>query len=294
MKTAAVLNSVWDLLQKPIFTVGGEGISIISFFYFLVVIAVSIVLSRLFNRFMRRNIYSKTEIEQGAQYTLSRLIRYGAVTIGLLIGLQMIGFDLSVLAVFGGLFGVGIGFGLQNIFSNFASGLILLLERPIQVGDIVEIDGVLGKVEEIRFRVAIVNTYDNESIIVPNSDLVSKQVTNWSYGGDTSVRLRIPIGVDYGTDIEKVEDILLDISQEQERVLEDPSPQVFFKEHADSSLNFELRVWIGHPKDRIATRDAIRRSIDKRFNQAGIGIPFPQTDVHFFPQEEAQPADTGE
>jgi len=294
MNAAAALSSVWDLLQKPIFTVGGEGISIISFFYFLVVITVSILLSRLFNRFMRRNIYSKTEIEQGAQYTLSRLIRYGAVTIGFLIGLQMIGFDLSVLAVFGGLFGVGIGFGLQNIFSNFASGLILLLERPIQVGDIVEIDGVLGKVEEIRFRVAIVNTYDNESIIVPNSDLVSKQVTNWSYGGDTSVRLRIPIGVDYGTDIEKVEDILLDISQEQERVLEDPPPQVFFKEHADSSLNFELRVWIAHPKDRIAVRDAIRRRIDKRFNQAGIGIPFPQTDVHFFPQEEAQPAETGD
>lgn len=294
MNAAAALSSIWDLLQKPIFTVGGEGISIISFFYFLVVITVSIVLSRLFNRFMRRNIYSKTEIEQGAQYTLSRLIRYGAVTIGFLIGLQMIGFDLSILAVFGGLFGVGIGFGLQNIFSNFASGLILLLERPIQVGDIVEIDGVLGKVEEIRFRVAIVNTYDNESIIVPNSDLVSKQVTNWSYGGDTSVRLRIPIGVDYGTDIEKVEDILLDISQEQERVLEDPPPQVFFKEHADSSLNFELRVWIAHPKDRIDARDAIRRRIDKRFNQAGIGIPFPQTDVHFFPQEEAQPAETGD
>lgn len=294
MNAAAALSSIWDLLQKPIFTVGGEGISIISFFYFLVVITVSIILSRLFNRFMRRNIYSKTEIEQGAQYTLSRLIRYGAVTIGFLIGLQMIGFDLSVLAVFGGLFGVGIGFGLQNIFSNFASGLILLLERPIQVGDIVEIDGVLGKVEEIRFRVAIVNTYDNESIIVPNSDLVSKQVTNWSYGGDTSVRLRIPIGVDYGTDIEKVEDILLDISQEQERVLEEPSPQVFFKEHADSSLNFELRVWIAHPKDRITVRDAIRRRIDKRFNQAGIGIPFPQTDVHFFPQEEAQPAETGD
>lgn len=298
MNAATALNSVWDLLQKPIFTVGGEGISIISFFYFLVVIAVSITLSRLFNRFMRRNVYSKTEIEQGAQYTLSRLIRYGAISIGFLIGLQMIGFDLSVLAVFGGLFGVGIGFGLQNIFSNFASGLILLLERPIQVGDIVEIDGVLGKVEEIRFRVAIVNTYDNESIIVPNSDLVSKQVTNWSYGGDTSVRLRIPIGVDYGTDIEKVEDILLDIAQEQEKVLGDPSPQVFFKEHADSSLNFELRVWIAHPKDRIAVRDAIRRRIDKRFNQAGIGIPFPQTDVHFFPQEETQeetqPAGTDE
>lgn len=292
MNSAAIFTSVWDFLQKPIFTVGGEGISIVSFFYFLIVIVVSILFSRMFNRFLRRNIYSKTEIEKGAQYTLSRLVRYTVVTVGFLIGLQMIGFDLSILAVFGGLFGVGIGFGLQNIFSNFASGLILLLERPIQVGDIVEINGVLGKVKEIRFRVAIVNTYDNESIIVPNSNLVSQQVTNWSYGGDTSVRLRIPIGVAYGTDVEKVEKILLAIAEDEEKVLEDPEPQVFFKEHADSSLNFELRAWIGSPVDRIAVKNNVRREINRLFNEEGIEIPFPQTDVHFYPTEEGSKTPT--
>jgi len=256
-----------------------------SFLYFVVVIILSVVFARLFTRFLQRNVYAKTDIEKGAQYTLSRLIRYVTVTVGFLIGLQMIGFDLSVLAVFGGLFGVGIGFGLQNIFSNFASGIILMIERPIQVGDTVELDGILGKVEEIRFRVAVVNTFDNESIIVPNSHLVSEEVTNWSYGGDSSLRLRIPIGVDYGTDIQTVEDILLEIAEEEDKVMQKPEPQVFFKEHADSSLNFELRVWIPSPQERIQVRDNVRREIDRRFNEAGIGIPFPQTDVHFYPQQ---------
>lgn len=284
MNSAAVFSSMWDLLQKSIFTVSGQGISVMSFLYFVVVIVLSVVLSRLLVRFLKRNVYSQTEIERGAQYTLSRLVRYVTITIGFLIALQMIGFDLSVLAVFGGLFGVGIGFGLQNIFSNFASGIILMLERPIQVGDTVELDGILGKVEEIRFRVAVVNTFDNESIIVPNSHLVSEEVTNWSYGGDSRLRLRIPIGVDYGTDIQQVEDILLEIADEEEKVMPEPEPQVFFKEHADSSLNFELRVWIPSPQERIKVRDNIRREIDRRFNEAGIGIPFPQTDVYFYPQ----------
>lgn len=284
MNSGAVFSSIWDVLQKPIFTVSGQGISVVSFLYFLVVIVLSVALSRLLVRFLKKNVYSQTEIDRGAQYTLSRLIRYVTITIGFLIALQMIGFDLSILAVFGGLFGVGIGFGLQNIFSNFASGIILMIERPIQVGDIVELDGILGKVEEIRFRVAVVNTYDNESIIVPNSDLVSERVTNWSYGGDTSVRLRIPIGVAYGTDIDKVEDILIGIAEDEERIMNNPVPQVFFKEHADSSLNFELRVWIASPVDRIRVRDNVRREIDRRINEEGIEMPFPQTDVHFYPQ----------
>lgn len=284
MNSSSVFNSVWDLLQKPIFTVSGQGISIVSFVYFIVVIGLSVILSRLLVRFLKRNVYSQSEIERGAQYTLSRLVRYIIVTVGFLIALQMIGFDLSILAVFGGLFGVGIGFGLQNIFSNFASGIILMIERPIQVGDTVELDGILGKVEEIRFRVAVVNTFDNESIIVPNSHLVSEEVTNWSYGGDSRLRLRVPIGVDYGTDIQTLEDILLEIAEEEKKVLPEPEPEVFFKEHADSSLNFELRVWIPSPRERIQVRDNIRREIDRRFNEAGIGMPFPQTDVHFYPQ----------
>ncbi|MBS3813203.1 mechanosensitive ion channel [Candidatus Bipolaricaulota bacterium] len=288
METQAVFNSMWDILQKPMFAVGGEGVSIVSFVYFAIVIIVSVGVSRLVIRLLQRNVYSKTEIEQGAQYTLSRLIKYVIFVLGFLIGLQMIGFDLSVLTVFGGLFGIGIGFGLQNIFSNFASGLILLMERPVQVGDIVELDGLLGRVTEIRFRVAIVTTFDNESIIVPNSDLVSERVTNWSYGGDTTLRLRIPIGVAYGTDVDLVENILLEIAESEQNVMPKPSPEVFFKEHGDSSLNFELRVWVPSPAYRIEASNNIRKKIDSRFTEEGIEIPFPQRDNHVFFEEEYQ------
>ncbi len=286
METQAVFSSIWDFLQKPMFSVGGEGVSAVSFVYFAVVIIVSIGVSRLIIRLLQRNVYSKTEIERGAQYTLSRLIKYVIIVLGFLIGLQMIGFDLSVLTVFGGLFGVGIGFGLQNIFSNFASGLILLLERPVQVGDIVELDGLLGRVTEIRFRVAIVTTFDNESIIVPNSDLVSERVTNWSYGGDTTLRLRIPIGVAYGTDVELVEKLLKEMAKSEEAVMSDPAPEVYFKEHGDSALNFELRVWVPSPAYRIEVSNSIRKKIDARFKEENIEIPFPQRDNHVFFEEE--------
>lgn len=282
METTAVFGSIWDFLQEPIFSVGGEGISIVSFFYFAIVIIFSIIASRLVIRVLQRNVYSKTEIEKGAQYTLSRLVKYVIIVIGFLIGLQMIGFDLSILTVFGGLFGVGIGFGLQNIFSNFASGLILLLERPVQVGDIVELDGLMGRVEEIRFRVAIVTTFDNESIIVPNSDMVSERVTNWSYGGDTTLRLRLPIGVAYGTDIELVERTLMEIAESEKRVMSDPPPEVFFKEHGDSALNFELRVWISTPAHRVGVSNDIRKEIDAMFREKDIEIPYPQRDNHVF------------
>ena len=280
MNSSAAFDSIWDFLQKPIFTVSGQGISIVSFLYFLIVIVLSIFLSRIIVRLLKRNVYSKADIEKGAQYTLSRLVKYVIVVIGFLIALQMIGFDLSILAVFGGLFGVGIGFGLQNIFSNFASGLILLLERPIQVGDIIEVDGLSGKVEEIGFRVAIVNTFDNESMIVPNSDLVTERVTNWSYGGDTTLRLRIPIGVAYGSDLEKVKEVLFEIAKGENKVLNNPGPEVFFKDHGDSSLNFELRVWISSPLDRIKVKNSIREKINDRFREENIEIPFPQRDVH--------------
>ena len=280
MNSSAAFDSIWDFLQKPIFTVSGQGISIVSFLYFFIVIVLSIFLSRIIVRLLKRNVYSKADIEKGAQYTLSRLVKYVIVVIGFLIALQMIGFDLSILAVFGGLFGVGIGFGLQNIFSNFASGLILLLERPIQVGDIIEVDGLSGKVEEIGFRVAIVNTFDNESMIVPNSDLVTERVTNWSYGGDTTLRLRIPIGVAYGSDLKKVKEVLYEIAGGENKVLSNPGPEVFFKDHGDSSLNFELRVWISSPLDRIKVKNSIREKIDDRFREENIEIPFPQRDVH--------------
>ena len=280
-----MFDSVWDFLQQPIFSVSGEGISIMSFVYLIVVVLFTIIFSRLVIRFLKKNVYSKMEIDQGARYTLSRLVKYVFIAVGILIGLQMVGFDLSILAFLGGLLGVGIGFGLQNIFLNFASGLILLFERPIKVGDVVEIDGLMGTMKDVGFRVSIINTFDNESIIVPNSDLVTDKVKNLSFGGDTNLRVHAPIGVAYGTSISKVREILLGIAKSEEKILEDPPPKVVFKEHGDSSLNFDLLGWVESPGDRAAVLDSMREKIDDKFNEEGIEMPYPTRDVYLFSGE---------
>jgi small-conductance mechanosensitive channel len=286
-----MFDSVWDFLQQPIFSVSGEGISIMSFVYLIVVVLITIIFSRLVIRFLKKNVYSKMEIDQGARYTLSRLVKYVFIGVGILIGLQMVGFDLSILAFLGGLLGVGIGFGLQNIFLNFASGLILLFERPIKVGDVVEIDGLMGTMKDIGFRVSIINTFDNESIIVPNSDLVTDKVKNLSFGGDTNLRVHAPIGVAYGTSISKVREILLGIAKSEEKILEDPPPKVVFKEHGDSSLNFDLLGWVESPGDRAAVLDSMREKIDDKFNEEGIEMPYPTRDVYLFSGEGQEEVD---
>jgi len=286
-----MFDSVWDFLQQPIFSVSGEGISIMSFVYLIVVVLFTIIFSRLVIRFLKRNVYSKMEIDQGARYTLSRLVKYVFIAVGILIGLQMVGFDLSILAFLGGLLGVGIGFGLQNIFLNFASGLILLFERPIKVGDVVEIDGLMGTMKDVGFRVSIINTFDNESIIVPNSDLVTDKVKNLSFGGDTNLRVHAPIGVAYGTSISKVREILLGIAKSEEKILEDPPPKVVFKEHGDSSLNFDLLGWVESPGDRAAVLDSMREKIDDKFNEEGIEMPYPTRDVYLFSGEGQEEVD---
>ncbi|MFQ5796795.1 MAG: mechanosensitive ion channel family protein, partial [Candidatus Bipolaricaulia bacterium] len=229
-------------------------------------------------RALMSRVFSQSHLDEGMQYTLSRLVSYTLIAIGLIIGLQMIGFDLSALAVFGGLFGIGLGFGLQNIFSNFVSGLILLIERPIKIGDKLSLGNISGTVMEIGLRVTIINTFDNESIIVPNSELVSKQVINWSYK-DPKLRVRIPIGVSYGTDVEQVQEVLLDVVMQVPDILEEPGPQVFFSDFGDSSLDFELRVWVPSPQFRAEVANKLRFAIRRAFQQAGIEIPFPQRDV---------------
>jgi len=277
-----MFNSVWDLLQKPIFTVSGQEISIVSIFYFLVIILVSITLARLFIRLLRRNVYSKMEIEKGAQRTLSRLVKYVVIIIGVLIGLQMLGLNLSILAFLGGLLGVGIGFGLQNVFLNFACGLILLFEKPIKVGDLLELDDTLAKVKDIGFRASLLDTPDNETLVVPNSNLVTDEIKNLTHGENTDLRVHVPIGVAYGTDIEHMRDILLGIVEGEEKVLKDRPAKVVFKEHGDSALGFDLIFWISTPGDRVGVKNSIREKIDGEFNKQGIEMPYPTRDVYLF------------
>jgi potassium efflux system protein len=183
----------------------------------------------------------------------------------------------SLTVAFGAL-GIGLGFGLQNIFNNFISGLILLFERPIQVGDAVEINGIWAEVKKINFRSTVVQTYDNASLIIPNSEFISSQVTNWSFR-DLTLRIKITVGVAYGSDIELVRSSLIEIAGRNENVLAHPPPDVLFSDFGDSALVFVLRIWTD-VNNMLKVGTAIRFEIDRVFRERNIEIAFPQRDVH--------------
>ncbi len=229
----------------------------------------------LFNRFL-----VNSGLDRSLQYALSQVVSNAVLVIGVLIVLTNTGINLGALAVFAGAIGVGIGVGLQTIASNFISGLVILAERPISLGDRVEVGNVTGQVEKIRARCTIIRTNDNISMIVPNSKFIEEPVTNWTYG-DPRVRFRIPIGVAYGSDLEKVREALIAAGKENENTLADPEPSVFLDKFGDSSIDFELVVWSSEMSYRPRRyRSDLYFGIARKLREAGIEIPFPQRDLH--------------
>jgi small-conductance mechanosensitive channel len=220
-------------------------------------------------------------MDAGMQYLVSRIAGYLVLVLGLLVALQTAGLNLSSLTVLAGALGVGIGFGLQNIVHNFVSGLILMGERSIQIGDRVDVGGVLGRVTRIGARATAIQTNDNISIIVPNSEFVSNRVVNWSLEGDKNVRLRVPVGVSYKSDPHRVKDLLLQVASANPHVLKEPAPQVVFREFGDSALNFELRIWTADMTHRPGfLKSELNFAIWEVFKTHRIEIPFPQRDLH--------------
>ena len=202
------------------------------------------------------------------------------IVLGLLVIVQTAGVDLSALTIIAGALGIGVGLGLQNITNNFLSGVIILFERPIKVGDRVQVGDIAGDIVQISPRATTVITNDNISIIIPNSDFIANSVINWSHT-DRNIRIHVPMGVSYGSDVEKVKQVLLEVAEEHPGVLKTPPSQVLFKEFGDSSLNFELLVW----SSEYMTRPSILRSelnfvIRRKFIENKIEIPFPQRDLH--------------
>jgi small-conductance mechanosensitive channel len=194
--------------------------------------------------------------------------------------LQTVGIDLSTLTILAGALGIGIGFGLQNITNNLVSGIIILFERPIKVGDRIEVGKVSGDVVKISMRSTTILTNDNISIIVPNSDFISSTVINWSHV-DRNIRLNIPVGVAYKEDPKKVKKLLLEVVSDNEGVLKEPKPDVLFNEFGDSALVFNLRVWTREYINRPGVlRSQLYYSIFEKFKEHGVEIPFPQRDIH--------------
>ncbi|BBO70066.1 hypothetical protein DSCA_39960 [Desulfosarcina alkanivorans] len=229
---------------------------------------------------LMENVLNRGQMDTGARLSIVRLVHYALVLVGFLIALSALGFELKNVTIIGGALGVGIGFGMQAIVNNFVSGLILLFERPVKVGDVIQLnDGQQGRVLNLGLRATTVQTFDRAEIVVPNGDLIANQVTNWTLG-DRGMRLSIPVGVAYGSDVEAVMRVLMAVATESDRVLKDPQPVVLFLNFGDSSLDFQLRVWIADFNDRRIVQSALIRDIDRRFRDEGIEIPFPQRDLH--------------
>lgn len=271
-------SKVWNLVRTPLFEISGNKFSIMSLILACIVFYLSVILSRMAERFVQ-NLLEGKDIDPGVKGSLTTFTRYLVVIIGSLITLDTVGVSLSSLAALGAVLMVGIGFGLQNITQNFIAGLIILIERPIKVGDLVEVKGVSGKVIQIGARSTLVNTRDDITIIVPNSQFIAEQVVNESFSGDR-IRLHIEVGVAYGTDTRKVESVLKEVGNSHAKVLDHPGAAVIFVSFGDSSLNFELRVWTKELWDNETLKSDIRFSIDEAFKAAGIAIPFPQRDLH--------------
>src|SRR5437016_331684 len=229
----------------------------------------------LFDRFL---VHSG--LDRALQYAIAQIIANVVLVVGVLIVLENTGIHLGALAVFAGAVGVGVGFGLQNIASNFISGLVILAERPITIGDRVEVAGIVGRVQQIRARSTVIMTSDNIAMIVPNSKFIDSPVTNWHYG-DPRVRFRLPVGVAYGSDVNKVREALIAAAREHSATLSDPEPTAYLEKFGNSTIDFELIAWTQEMsyKPRRFKSD-LNYLIYKHLTAVGIEIPNPQRDLH--------------
>jgi small-conductance mechanosensitive channel len=279
MSISEVASEVHNLLTTTLFTLKETPVTLMSIVIFLIFITGFIFAGGFIKRILQSRVLPRFDIEQGLRYTLARVTQYFIITIGFLISFQFIGIDLSSLAVIFGLLSVGIGFGLQNITSNFISGLIVLFERPISVGDRVSVGGVEGDVIEINIRATKIRTLNNIFIIVPNSEFVSSNVVNYSHG-DTSYRLDLNVGVSYSSDLDLVLKALREVMDENPKIMKNPEAQIHLVEFGDSSWNMQIRAWIPYVKDYPVIRDNINQAIVRKFREYDIEIPFPQRDLH--------------
>lgn len=284
-----VIVNIIDIFRYPI-PLGAVTLSLTGCLSASLVLFFTQVAARLWRHTLHKKILPQSGIEIGLQESIITITTYILWSIGILTALYAFGLNMTSITVAFGALGIGLGFGLQNIFNNFISGIILLFERPIQVGDDVEINGIWARVKTINVRSTIVQTYDNASLIIPNSDFISSQVTNWSFK-DKTIRRQITVGVAYGSNVELVRDSLLEIAANTPMVFKFPKPEVLFTDFGDSALIFKLRLWTD--VDHMLTVDTqIRFGIDRIFRDRNITIPFPQSDVHLFHENrEALPID---
>ncbi len=280
------LKELKDFFNIPIVTIGDHTLTLWTLIYFIALSFLLIFLTKKLRNWIVYKLLENSSIDLGVRLAVGTIIRYVILVLGFIVVLQSAGIDLSTLSILAGALGVGIGFGLQNITNNFVSGLVILFERPIKVGDRIEVGDITGDVVKISMRSTTIITNDNITVIVPNSDFITSTVINWSHN-DRNVRFKIPVGVSYGSDPEKVKALLLKVADDDDAVLKNPPPDVMFTEFGDSSLNFSLRVWTQtHTTKPMMLASKLYFEIFKIFKENGIEIPFPQRDLHIIDKKK--------
>ena len=288
------IRDVWNWTTEFLrgFTIGNVTISLTDIAIAIAVFILAIVVTRVLQRALAEKLLPQTQIDVGVQNSLASGFGYLGVVLAIAIAVATVGIDLTNIALIAGALSVGIGFGLQNVVNNFVSGLILLIERPVKVGDWVVVGENEGFVKRISVRATELQTFQRASVIIPNADLLSNSVMNWTHK-DRYGRIEIPVGVAYGSDTAQVREILLGVARAHDRVLSWPEPFVLFRDFGASSLDFELRCFTDDVIYRLVIGSDLRYEIDQKFRETGIEIPFPQRVVHMADSSQADTAIEG-
>jgi small-conductance mechanosensitive channel/CRP-like cAMP-binding protein len=271
-------TKLYEIFTKQMLDVGGTKRSIAEIGSLVVLIVIAFFVSKIFSELIRRSVLHRLRVNRGLQEAITVFIRYLLLIVSSAIILQSAGINLSSLAVFAGVIGIGLGFGLQNLASNFISGLVLLFEQTLKVGDYIEIGQLKGTIEKIDIRSTILRTDDDVFVIVPNQRFIENNTVNWSYEGHTC-RIRIPVSVAQDTDLLVLSEALLTVARHEPRVLSTPPAEVQFKSIGNESLNFELLVWINEPEANEPIRSSLNFRIAYEIRERGIKIPFPTREI---------------
>lgn len=272
-------------------SVGDVRISLRTVVKLFVVVGTLLALAAWISRMIENTLHHSRHLTAAAKVGIGKSSKFALYTIAVLIALNSVGIDLTALAVFGGALGVGLGFGLQRIASNFISGFILIFDRSIRPGDVISINDKFGWVQELRARYVVVRDRDGVETLVPNENLITTEVINWSYS-DHQVRLKLPVQISYEDDPEQAMEILVNAAKACSRALDDPTPVARLMEFGDNGIELELRVWIVDPNNGVGSvRSDINLVIWREFQKAGITIPYPQRDIRLVDGDKPETAD---
>ena len=274
-----LLTEISQVFTATLFKIGENYVSLRSILELIVAFMLVLLVSRYLTKFIKKTLLLRLEIDEGNREAIAVILNYLIVAFGAIIAIQEIGFNLASFAVVAGGLGVGIGFGIQDLTTNFVSGLTLLLDRPVKVGDFVELEGLMGIVKKISIRSTIIKTNDDSSVIVPNSNMISNKIVNWSYQNPL-LCLRLSIEVAENSDPLLVTETLLNIAYAEAGVLYEPNPKVLFVEFGDDSFKFELLVWTDRPTEREVIKSSLNFAIEYNFRQQGIDFPFNDREIY--------------